>query len=323
LNKYLFIFITTLILTVGCSQESGKESTRSKELPSQKTSEFSQGKQHFKVIPFYEEVLKYTEVSNEISDQTGIQIHDDKVMQPFREELAEGNLNLNMDVSQYLTPTRYVQNLKEDSVELLKRQEEINRGIKQALSSSSKLLSGGNKTVFVMPANPELPLEDMNGVAAWTLSDNVILLQINPNFTDKQLTYTVAHEYHHSVNMERNSVGSTILDFVIFEGKADSFAKIVYPETDVQWTKPIPDEMIKDALFELAGKRSSFDYETYNEFMSGNDSKNIPKRANYMIGYKIMQSYLEQNPKSEMEEWTDLDSNEIVQKSEYDYLIKE
>lgn len=81
--------------------------------------------------------------------------------------------------------------------------------------------------------------------------------------------------------------------------------------------------MIKNALFELADKRSSFDPETYNDFMSGNDSKNIPKRASYMIGYKIMQSYLEQNPNTEMEEWTALDSKEIVQKSEYGYLIIE
>ncbi|WRP07249.1 DUF2268 domain-containing putative Zn-dependent protease [Rossellomorea aquimaris] len=230
MRKYMIFFISTLILIVGCSKESGKKSTLSEELPSQKTSEFSQGEQHFKVIPLYEEVIDYTEVIIKNSDQPENEIYDDKVIQPFRQQLTEGNLNLKMDISQYLIPTRYAQDLNDYSVDLLNRQDEINNLIEKALSDSSKLLSGGDKTVFVMSANPEMPLEDMNGVAAWTLSDNVILIQMNPEFTNRQLTYTVAHEYHHTVTMEKSSVGGTFLDFVIFEGKADSFAKIVYPK---------------------------------------------------------------------------------------------
>ncbi|MBM7694744.1 uncharacterized protein YjaZ [Peribacillus deserti] len=321
MKKYLFIFIYTLILIAGCTYEVSKKSQTLKELPAQKAAKFSQGKQNFKIIPLYEEVLEYTEAVSKKSDLSENDLYADKVIKPFREKITKNNLNIVNDFSEYLAPTRDVQDLKDNSIQLLKRQDDINKAIKQSLLDSSKFLSGGDRTVFVMTANPEWPLEDMNGISAITVSEDFILIQIDPSVTEKHLKYAVAHEYHHTINMEKNSVGSTVLDWVVFEGKGDAFAKLVYPETEVQWTKPIPDDLIKDPLSELKKEGNSSDFQIYNEFIYGNNSKNIPMRANYMIGNKIMQSYFKKNQNAKIEEWTTLDSREIVRSSEYGYLI--
>ncbi|WP_409293837.1 hypothetical protein V1498_11715 [Peribacillus sp. SCS-26] len=57
------------------------------------------------------------------------------------------------------------------------------KAIKEALIQSSKALPGGEKNVIVMPANPEWPLEETNGIAAFTVSKNFILLQVQPSVT--------------------------------------------------------------------------------------------------------------------------------------------
>ena len=69
-----------------------------------------------------------------------------------------------------------VQTLKEHTAELIQRQDETNAIIEEALKKSAKLLSGGDKTVYVLPVNPDLPMKGMGGVAAWTLDEDVILL---------------------------------------------------------------------------------------------------------------------------------------------------
>lgn len=306
-------------MLVACSKESNQVDM--KELPSQSEVEFNQGNQKFKVIPFYEEILDYTQKAVEDPGLNNNDTYYDMVTQPLREKISENNLNLSTDVSNFLTTTRDVNGLENYSKELLLQQDKINNAIKEALIASSKKLSGEDKVVMVMPINPEVPIDDMNGVAAWTLSQNLILLQISPDFSEDQLKYTIAHEYHHTVNME-DSIGSSLLDFVVFEGKGDSFAKIIYPNIEVSWTQDVPEDLLKDALEQLKENGNGFDQELYNEFMNGNDTKNIPKRANYIIGYKIMQSYLSENKNSTIEEWTALDPKKIIQGSEYKYLLE-
>ncbi len=319
IKRILILISALLLILVGCSKESGHDEI--KKLPSQKEVEFNHGEQKFKVIPFYKEVLDYTKKANEEPALNNNDLYNDTVTQPLREKITDNKLTLSTDLSNFLTTTRDVNRLEKYSKELLMKQNKINNAIKDALISSSKELSGGDKVVVVMPINPEVPIDDMNGVAAWTLSQNFILLQINPNFSEDQLKYTIAHEYHHTVNME-DSIGSSLLDFVVFEGKGDTFAKMIYPDIEVSWTQDVPEDLIMDALEQLKKHGSSFDQELYNEFMNGNATKNIPKWANYIIGYKIMQSYLIRNQNSTIKEWTALDPKKIIQGSEYKYLLE-
>ncbi|WP_218970918.1 DUF2268 domain-containing putative Zn-dependent protease [Peribacillus kribbensis] len=80
--------------------------------------------------------------------------------------------------------------------------------------------------------------------------------------------------------------------------------------------QPIPDEQLKETLSGLKNDRLSYD-----QLMFGDESKNIPKQANYIVGYKILQSYLKQHPQEKVEDWTTLDTNKIIQNSDYADLI--
>ncbi|WP_409294011.1 DUF2268 domain-containing protein [Peribacillus sp. SCS-26] len=312
MKRTLIMLVSMFFLLSGCSEETNTANKSSEHAPTQKAIEFSQGNQKFRIIPFNNEVLEYTETVNKKSNLDVNKIYDDKVIKQFRKKVMEYDLNLKNDFSQFLSPTQYALDLNVNASKLLKREKKINEAIKQSLIDSSNILSGGDKTVLVMPANPEVPIEETDGVSGLTISDNFILIQIDPSVTEEHLKYAIAHEYHHTINIEKNSIGSSVLDGVIFEGKADSFAHIVYPKTVVQWTKPIADEEIKDALSALKNE-SVF----YNQLMLGDSAKNIPARSNYIIGYKIMQSYLKKYPKVKIEDWTTLAPNEILKNSTY------
>ncbi|WP_277584648.1 DUF2268 domain-containing putative Zn-dependent protease [Psychrobacillus antarcticus] len=71
-----------------------------------------------------------------------------------------------------------------------------------------------------------------------------MILQIGTSFSENMLKYVVAHEYHHAINILANGEISfyTVLDRILFEGKVDSFARIVYPDLSSPWTESLSEE---------------------------------------------------------------------------------
>ncbi len=67
------------------------------------------------------------------------------------------------------------------------------------------------------------------GIQAITVGTGKIIVSIDPtsDYWEEQLPYVLAHEYHHSVWTSRNftTTDFTPLEYLILEGKADSFAK--------------------------------------------------------------------------------------------------
>jgi uncharacterized protein YjaZ len=115
----------------------------------------------------------------------------------------------------------------------------------------------------------------------------------------------------------------TLLDSFIFEGEAEVFARMVYPNKIAPWSQPLPDEWLERVLGVLRENADSTDADLYYDFVNGNAVKNIPLWSSYKVGYKITQSYLENNPEISMEELMNLDSEEIFRGSAYNDLTKE
>ena len=132
----------------------------------------------------------------------------------------------------------------------------------------------------------------------------------------------MAHEYHHAVSMEKGSGYYSLFDFVVFEGKGDTFAKILYPEVEVPWTKKLSDKQLEVAFAQLEESGDSSKFEIYYKWQDGDPSMNIPKWANYRMGYLIMQSYLKNHEDVKVEEWTALDAEDILQESKYSGLLE-
>jgi uncharacterized protein YjaZ len=107
------------------------------------------------------------------------------------------------------------------------------------------------------------------------------------------------------------------LDLTITEGKAESFANILYPEAKPPWTEPLSEEVEARVLKELKENADSTDWKIYNEFFIGNYAKGIPGWSNYKIGYQITESFIENNPNQLVLEWTKMEAKEIVKNSKY------
>jgi len=319
--KQLAVLSILLIVCTGCfvdnelTQEEDKKNG-----PSNTTYQFSHDGQDFELVSFYEEVLEYTGSMKANAKLDNKEIYAEKVLEPFKEKSSFDFTN------NYLTPTSDVEQLEENTNKLLENQEKINEQIKAALSESAELLSGTDTTVYVFPVNPEdwFTIDNLEGVLGVTYSEDDILLMVNPSYSEETLKYTVAHEYHHTVNFFHNGVQSVynVLDSVITEGKADSFASIVYPKINMPWTKPLSDDAEAVVLKELSTHAESTGQNIHNDFSHGNPAKDLPRWSNYKIGYQITQSYIENNPNTTIPDWTKLDAKELVKGSKYNEILK-
>jgi uncharacterized protein YjaZ len=320
-----FFFTASFLILVSCSNDSSQDKSDNDKIPSQTSITFSHNKQAFQIIPLYEEVLDYTNLVKENPSLNNKEEYFDKVVEPFQKIASEKNVDIKSNYFSIFEPTTDVQKLEENTNNLLRHQDQINGFIKKSLISSAKLLSGDNKTIFIMPFNPEnsLTIQEMGGIAGWTLSKNVVILQIDPSFTEMALKYTVAHEYHHTIAMESNGDNAyPLLNPIIFEGKADSFATLVYPDTNVPWIEPLTDESEKIVLNEIRENIDSFDSSIFEDLLNGDPAKGIPPWSSYKMGYQITQSFLKKNPDVPIDEWTKLAANEILQGSDYKTLLK-
>ena len=316
MKRILIVLFSCLFLTfvlASCANRSEDQSS---------VFEFSHNNQKFEIISLYEEVLQYTAQIKSDSSLDNKVVYNEKVIMPFY-NLAKGK-KLEVDgYHPFFAPTLLEQRLEDNTNELLRNQKQINELIQKAIVTSAEWISGGDKTIFVLPFNPDQPsiINDMEGVSGGTLNENVILLLLDPSFSEEALKYTVAHEYNHAIAMESGGRDYSILSFVIMEGKADSFAGILYPEKKVAWLEPMSAEAEQIVLDEIKGHRGSPTAVLFGDLFDGNYNKGIPRWANYKIGYTIMQSFLTNNPDMTIDEWTRLHYTEIVQGSQYsDFL---
>jgi uncharacterized protein YjaZ len=321
----LFVFLFLITFLNGCSKETIYEQDIS-ELPPQTPMQFTYGEQTFEIVPFYEEVLQYTKLIKEDFTQNKQELYLEKVGQPLIDHAYEREVYLYDSFFAFVPPNNSYQ-LEENATFLLQHQDEINQLIKQALIKSSDELPGGDKTVYILPHNPsnQFVIRNMKGVSAWALNENAMFIQIDPSFSEGILQYIVAHEYHHTVQMETHGgnmyKSRALIDGVVEEGLADTFASIVYPEFDAPWTESLPHDQEAQALTYLYENANSFHPDNYYEFLYGNQEMDLPMWSMYKVGYKIVQSFIENNQDMLIEEWTKLRVDEIVSKSKYDSIL--
>jgi uncharacterized protein YjaZ len=320
-HTFIRLVLLVVILLTSCSQDEKNITVHTDDLPPQRTETFSEGEQSFTIIPFYEETLDYIEVveGNDLLNTLGTYRYT--VKDPLLERMSDQKMILKVDIPPILTITYRIEQLKEHTAQLIRDQDKTNAVIKNALKASTGVLTGGHKTIYVLPLNPEAPMEGMGGVAAWTLDEDVILVLLDPSYEEDRLAYTVAHEYHHAVSMENEPAYDSLLDFVIFEGKGDAFAQTVYSEVKAPWTREVSKEELEVAFAQLQESGSATEMNLYESWQSGDPSMNIPRWANYLMGNLIVQSYLAAHPDVTVEEWTSLEAEELVRESEYETLL--
>ncbi|WP_342601223.1 DUF2268 domain-containing putative Zn-dependent protease [Psychrobacillus sp. FSL H8-0483] len=315
----LVIFVS--VLFASCSDDIVQDKEEENNLPSQKEVSFSYEGKNFKIIPFYEEVLEYTDYVKKNPSESNPGAYVEKVLKPLKEKSS-----LDLPLEYPFTASTEVEQFEKNTVQLLQKQEQINELIQEALIKSAEQLPGGDKNIYIMPLRPEdnFAISKMEGVNGVTYNDKDIFIQIDTSISEDKLKYLVAHEYHHAINILANGERAfyTVLDMILSEGKADSFAHIVYPEISAPWTEPLSEESTAIVLEELRKNADSTSVKIYKDFFHGNSAKGIPLWSDYKIGYEITQSYIENNPDTSISKWTRLSSKELLQNSEYNNLLK-
>jgi uncharacterized protein YjaZ len=199
--------------------------------------------------------------------------------------------------------------------------ERIKSKITLALEKSNTYLKNDSLTIYILPANfdNKAIMQSMSGIMGLTAGSKQILLTIDPEITgwEDMLEYAVAHEFNHAYWTKMNfrkSIKWTLLDYLIFEGKGDSFAHLLYPKIKAPWTSALNEKNKADLWNRIKPKLQSEDIPFQMEIMFG--SRNYPVSGGYTIGYDIVQIAL-MNSKLSADNWTNLSSEKLLEMSGY------
>lgn len=223
-------------------------------------------------------------------------------------------------VNDYLSaPIQNTTGLKKAIESISSNKNRIESKIRSALEKSNTYLKNDSLTIYILPANPDNKaiMQGMSGIMGLTAGSKQILLTIEPEIIgwEEMLEYAVAHEYNHAYWTNINfgkSTKWTLLDYLIFEGRGDSFAHLLYPKVKAPWTSALNEKDKEDLWNRIKPKLQSEDLRFQMEVMFG--SKNYPFSGGYTIGYELVQKALK-NSTLTVENWTNLSSEKLLELS--------
>ncbi|MGE7909811.1 DUF2268 domain-containing putative Zn-dependent protease [Lysinibacillus xylanilyticus] len=302
----VFILIITCLALTSCTQS--EKSNTKQDIESIVTSfEHPQTGQKFKIVNAYKLYQNYADKVESNPKQSQSEIYNEEVIKPIHSAcfenveypyMADSVLNVASDL---LTENQILSE-KIDR----KKTENI---IKEALLKSSDLIPSENETtVCVFPATNTNKLMT-------TLGAGKIIVHYNKDYTEEDIRSSMPHEYHHSVWTEkylRKDVPVTVLDNLIFEGKAVMFDKLVYPDIDIA---PIHSTFNEYYWSKIALDLEKVDLNRSLEILDGGNG--FPRLYGYGEGYRMVKSYLDLHPNVTPEEWTALTAKEIFEKGNY------
>lgn len=294
------------------------------EIPDIQPYTFTYNEQEFEIIPLYSELLEYITLAREAKIDDWDAIYQETVEDAFQRS-AWGYVKAALPVNpknDVFTPSYRLDQLEESVHTLIDKMEYINKLIEEALKKSADLLPNSKTKVYVIPSNPEnyVVMEMIQGVTGLAYDTQVFIIQIEPKvFKESALQFIVAHEYHHTAYFARlykNYSSYNFLESILIEGKADTFATMVYPDINPPLGKaPLENE---EHVWSVMKKVMDPESTLHINFSFGNRAMDIPPLSDYSIGYQIMQDFLKNNPEVSIEEWTEMKAADILELSRFE-----
>lgn len=307
MRKKVFVILLQLIIILsGCSLQSDKPDSSK-----------------FKIVVPYDKFEKYISESRK-QDNNIDELYMDIIFYPLYNEFISGGRYSELAYWYIRSTITQISDI-ENKLNLLK-EENVEKIAEEALHRCNEYFPAENTTVLIIPARTEYSYltDPMGGVLGVTAGSGKIMVLVDPTNNDWKsvLSYTIAHEYHHSIwTAMQCEYDGTILASLIFEGKADSFANIVYPEVEIPWVSAMDLHTEKSIWNGLKDRTYSRDKNLQTRVLYG-DNKEFPHWFGYTIGYKIVQEFLKNNTEMSIEEWTKLDSSELYKLSGYEKRIQ-
>ncbi|SCY65200.1 DUF2268 domain-containing putative Zn-dependent protease [Alkaliphilus peptidifermentans] len=290
----IVVLIALLLIIMGCRNTAPTDIS---------ITEFSHSEQNFKIISAYEGLYCYVEEAKKLSNP------NPKSLQKLYSEIFINR------VFDFGVPTiKYHHNVIYNIAELEKQLHELeNYNVEDILQStlikSAEILPGPDINIFVMPHNRYITK------ASGYIHNGDIYIYPSTKWTESAIQAIIAHEYNHIVAMENRHPPNDLLGFLVFEGKAEAFAKLsigykisgsICIEQEKEMWEIIEDYLCQNTTT-ICDKLSSLD-------------EMLPN-CRYIIGYNIVNSFIQRHPHLSIEEWTHMDEHEIFVESGYvEYL---
>ncbi|MBP2242979.1 uncharacterized protein YjaZ [Cytobacillus eiseniae] len=311
----IFILCLILLTLASCKQveKGGNQLSENEQITVAKENLFSfehpKTEQKYKIVHVNQLFHQYIEKVKENKSHSNLQLYKEEIIQPIYKDCFANGEYLYLADTLLNTPPEKLGELQMISNIIEKRKEEINQLIQESILKSADLLpSQSDVAVCVFPST----YVDMSMFA---VGAGKIIFPYNLNYTDDIIKAGIAHEYHHSVWTEKhlkNNTLNSVLDNIVFEGKAVMFQRTVYPDIDF----PSVDLNYNKELW----SKIEPDLNTYNlsrslEIIQG--GKELPRNYGYSEGYKMINSYLEYNPDKTPVDWTAVSTQDIIEKGKY------
>jgi len=144
-------------------------------------------------------------------------------------------------------------------------------------------------------------IDEIGGIGGYTPNANTMFIYLNPHHRDfkkvlkDELTFTLAHELHHTIRWQKEVEGDTLLEAMIFEGLADHFAQEITGRIKPSlYSCALTPEQKKIFLKKASEEWDKSTYDHHLWFF-GSNPKIIPRWTGYTLGYDLVDSYLKAN----------------------------
>lgn len=280
-------------------------------------SESSPG-QTFRIVRAYEGQASYAEAVKGSEEPDFDALYKRHLLDPYEDECTVEQEDGDPSIFQF-NPIRNLDYIMKGVNEF--RNPSAEERILEALEKSASHLPSNETTVclFVISPSEHFAKDNMMGLTGMALGANIFWLQMYPGTDwEKNLHYMVAHEYHHTVWFARhyNDEEFNLLDGIILEGKADSFAKTMYPDGFSPWTTALSDQQIEYQWNRIQEHLDSTDSLTIGRWLFGYSG--VSTWTGYSLGYEIVQSYIAEHPEMTIGEWTATSPADLLAESGFD-----
>ncbi len=298
--RWTFILVIVILITSSCTQV--------------------ETEQEFTIISAYDGMADFVTAVQSDPEANRKALYQQYVLEPYWEDCTDGVKEFLPIAEGYVSrPISDMSGLGE-SIQSL-QDSEVESIVMDALNASSQALPGPDVTLCIFAQDPDDYRTLTNGIDGFALDAGKIWIQITPKGQWQEwLPYGVAHEYHHVAWLDMgkyDQLNFTLTDYLMFEGRADSFAHQLYPDKRAPWTKSI-DRFVEarqwDSMQEDLNNRSIVKQQ---EYMFGTRDQSILPWTGYTIGFGIVQSYLDNHPDDDPETWTALDASKLLERSGY------
>jgi len=273
------------------------------------------------VLPAYSTILQYVEAVRADPATDLARLYHEHVVAPYWQQVAGGEYE--EWVAQYAFGRSSALSALADAATQLGSLG-VEARVEAAIQQAALTLPSRATTVCILLLDPNdtVGRDQMHGVTGYCLGAGRIVVHINPAGADwpTWLAYTLTHEYHHSVWTERYYQPFDLAARLIFEGRADAFARLHYPRLTAPWTAALTPAQARQHWRAVKGMLASTDPSVFDQVIFGGRD-GLPKWTGYAIGYAIVHTFLERYPQVTVEEWTALDPHELIAASEYGRVV--